>query len=307
MSNIPWSEKYRPDNFDNIILNTYNKSLLQNLLNRKKLSNLLFYGPPGIGKTTTIINLIKKYQEITNNVDNSLIIHLNASDERGVDIIRNNIYKFVGSDNMFSKGEKIIILDEVDYMTKIAQQGLKCLIHEFSDNIYYCLICNYITKIDMSLQNEFIKIRFNKLTTTNIYDYLNHINHRENINISSKSLHSIITYYDSDIRSMINYLQSNCNKHISMLDDEVLTKLYDRNMSKNSSMFKKYIYNIEKKYNINIYSILKKYIYFVLKHKIKLYNFSLIQNFELIIHYTENIDTCINYTYYSVLNINKYQ
>ena len=61
MTNIPWTEKYRPNNFDNIILNTYNKSLLQNLLNRKKLSNLLFYGPPGIGKTTTIINLIKKY------------------------------------------------------------------------------------------------------------------------------------------------------------------------------------------------------------------------------------------------------
>ena len=306
MTNIPWTEKYRPNNFDNIILNTYNKSLLQNLLNRKKLSNLLFYGPPGIGKTTTIINLIKKYQEITNNIDNSLIIHLNASDERGVDIIRNNIYKFVSSDNMFSKGVKIIILDEVDYMTKIAQQGLKCLIHEFSENIYYCLICNYITKIDMSLQNEFIKIRFNKLTTSNIYDYLNNINHKENINISNKSLYSIISYYDSDIRSMINCLQSNCNKNIIMLDDEILAKLYDKNISKNNYIFKKYIYNIEKKYTINVYNILKKYLYFILKYKLEIYNFNLIKNFEFIIHYTENINTCINYTYYSVLNINKY-
>ena len=77
----PWVEKYRPENFNNIIMDTVNYKFLDNLITRKTLPNLLFYGPPGTGKTTTILNFIKRYQETINNVrDTSLILHLNASD-----------------------------------------------------------------------------------------------------------------------------------------------------------------------------------------------------------------------------------
>ena len=157
---IPWVEKYRPYDYKNIILCNENKYFLDNLLKLNYIPNLLLYGPPGTGKTTTIINLIKKYLN-NNNIDNNdLIIHLNASDDRGIDIIRNQINNFVNSKTLFTNGIKFVILDEVDYMTKNAQIALKYLINLNINNIRFCLICNYISKIDNSLRNQFINLRF---------------------------------------------------------------------------------------------------------------------------------------------------
>ena len=149
---IPWMEKYRPNNFDNIILDKYNKRIIENIIDKNIFPNLLLHGPPGTGKTTTIINLVKIYQKNNNQNSNELTIHLNASDDRGIYTIRNQIYQFVNSKSLFNKGLKIIILDEVDYMTKSAQQALKYLLNEVhSNNVRFCLICNYISKIDKSL------------------------------------------------------------------------------------------------------------------------------------------------------------
>ena len=161
-SNI-WMEKYRPVKFDEIVLDPINKRMLTNIIETGYFPNLLFYGPPGTGKTTTIINLINAYQEKLNQKNKELIIHLNASDERGIDIIRSQINQFVNSKTMFNCGMKFIILDEVDYMTKNAQQALICLLQNFSNSVRFCLICNYISRIDEGLQNEFLRLRFNKL------------------------------------------------------------------------------------------------------------------------------------------------
>ena len=170
---IPWIEKYRPDTFNNIILNETNKKILENIINKNIFPNLLLYGPPGTGKTTTIINLIKSYQIKHNGKeDKKLIIHLNASDDRGIDIIRNQIYQFVNTNYFFSKGLKFVILDEVDYMTKNAQQALKNLVQEYTDNVIFCLICNYVSRIDHSLKHEFIKLQFSKLPEKNIIAFL---------------------------------------------------------------------------------------------------------------------------------------
>ena len=152
--NIPWVEKYRPSSLDNVVLDEVNRTLLDNILKTNYFPNLLLYGPPGTGKTTTIINLVKQYQLSNNNTNQGLMIHLNASDDRGVDTIRNQICSFVSSKGLFSNGMKFIILDEVDYMTKNAQLALRCLLNsECSENVRYCLICNYSSRIDESLQN----------------------------------------------------------------------------------------------------------------------------------------------------------
>ena len=96
---IPWVEKYRPTNFETIVLSDENKEIFNNIFNHQYSPNLLLYGPPGTGKTTTIMNLIHKYQQQNNQLNKGLMIHLNASDERGIDIIRNQINNFVNSKN----------------------------------------------------------------------------------------------------------------------------------------------------------------------------------------------------------------
>ena len=103
---IPWCEKYRPTHFDDIVLDPMNRQLFQNILDKGYFPNLLFYGPPGTGKTTTIINLINEYQLKYYGKSKGTVIHLNASDERGIDIIRNQINQFVKSKNLFEIGFK---------------------------------------------------------------------------------------------------------------------------------------------------------------------------------------------------------
>ena len=135
MDHVPWVEKYRPRKFEDIVLEKNNKLILNNILNGANFPNLLFYGPPGTGKTTTIINLIDKYQEANDQKRKGLKIHLNASDDRGIDIIRNQINQFVNTKTLFGEGTKFVILDEVDYMTKNAQQALRYLIQQYSVNM----------------------------------------------------------------------------------------------------------------------------------------------------------------------------
>ena len=153
-----------------------------------------------------------------------LKIHLNASDDRGIDIIRNQINTFVNTKILFGAGMKFIILDEVDYMTKNAQQALRYLIQQYHPNIRFCLICNYISRIDSALQNEFIRLRFCNLPETDIFNFLSKIVRKEKINISDDQIKSIQYIFKSDIRSMINFLQSNHATPISF--EKIITNKY---------------------------------------------------------------------------------
>ena len=228
---IPFVEKYRPVKFDDIVLEPLNKQILKNIIETGHFPNLLFYGPPGTGKTTTIINLVNSYQEKLNQKNKELMIHLNASDERGIDIIRSQINQFVNSKTMFNHGMKFVILDEVDYMTKNAQQALRYLLQNFSNSVRFCLICNYISRIDEGLQNEFLKLRFNQLPKNNIINFLNNISIRENLNLSEKSLNLIQMLYKSDIRSMINVMQSTQNikdTNICIIDNSIWEQLFNK-------------------------------------------------------------------------------
>ena len=143
-SSIPWVEKYRPSRFEDIVLDEINSNILKSIIEQHHFPNLLLYGPPGTGKTTTIINLIKSIKK-NENVDSKMVIHLNASDDRGIDIIRNQISQFVNSKCLFNSGLKYVVLDEADYMTKNAQQALHNLLETVSGNVRFCLICNYIS------------------------------------------------------------------------------------------------------------------------------------------------------------------
>ena len=236
-SGIPFVELYRPKHFEDIVLDPLNKQILKNIIETSYFPNLLFYGPPGTGKTTTIINLINAYQEKLNKKNKDLIIHLNASDERGIDIIRNQISCFVNAKPLFHTGMKFVILDEVDYMTKNAQQALRYLLQNYSNNVRFCLICNYISKIDEGLQNEFIRLRFNQLPKEDIIGFLKQISETEKLNMSHNSLSCIQKLYRSDIRIMINFIQSNqdivknhseAESSICIIDNDVWETLFEK-------------------------------------------------------------------------------
>jgi len=225
MLNIPWVEKYRPTHFDNIVLDSINKNILKNIIDNDHFPNLIFYGPPGTGKTTTIINLVNEYQKRwCGEKINECVIHLNASDERGIDVIRNQIQQFVSSSGLFKKGMKFVVLDEVDSMTKTAQQALRFLIQEtaFTSNVRYCLICNYISRIDSSLQDVLITLRFNDLPKPDILLFLKNILKNEKIDdVDDSDITHIIDLYKSDIRSMINYIQ--CN-HRNLVNSKIFNQ-----------------------------------------------------------------------------------
>jgi replication factor C subunit 3/5 len=263
----PWVEKYRPTSFDEIVFDPLNKKLLENIINNKSFPNLLFYGPPGTGKTTSIINLINAYQDSPN--CKNLMIHLNASDERGIDIIRNQINSFVNSKSLFNDGMKFVILDEVDYMTKNAQIALKYLLQSYKSKVRFCLICNYISRIDEALQNEFVRLRFNQLPQDEIISFLRNINECEKLDYSEEALYSIQKLFNSDIRSMINYMQSNEKliSNMKIMKDELWIDLINRIKNKDYKKNIEYINNLTMEYNIEKKNIIKNFLNFIIRHK----------------------------------------
>ena len=279
-NSTPWVEKYRPSCFEDIVLDPLNKTLLKNIIDNNYFPNLLFYGPPGTGKTTTIINLVNVYQEKMNLKNKGLMIHLNASDERGIDIIRNQINSFVNSKSLFGDGMKFVILDEVDYMTKTAQIALRYLLNNYNNNfnVRFCLICNYISRIDESLQTEFVRMRFNQLPENDILKFLQKINQNENLKIKDDILISIQKHFMSDIRSMINYMQSNQDliHECKIIKNELWVQLtkYLKKTTKNTKNTKsikidsilKKINKISREYNIEPKNIIKNYLNYIIRN-----------------------------------------
>jgi replication factor C subunit 3/5 len=207
MSSIPFVEKYRPIDLLSMQYNEYNKKFLHNSLVLNKISNMIFYGPPGTGKTTVIINFVNEYFKRNNLMNKGLLLHLNASDDRGIDVIRNSILRFVTSDGILSNSLKFVILDEADYMTKAAQKMLQSIMETSYKQVRIFMICNYISKIDTTLISEFIILRFHQLSKEIITDILSNIILKEKLDISKTQVNDIQEYYKSDIRSMINSIQ----------------------------------------------------------------------------------------------------
>lgn len=292
----PWVEKYRPTHFEDIVLEPHNRQFFKNIIERSTdyFPNLLLYGPPGTGKTTSVLNLVAEYQKREGYPQQHLgsnIIKLDASSERGVDIIRNQINLFITSNSLFTGGLKFVILDEVDYMTKSAQQTLKYILQTFSfANVRFFLICNYISKIDESLQKEFVCVQFNQMPHEEIYAFLKTICQKEGID--DKSLPTLLPLFQYDIRSMINFLQVN---HEMILDDPILEKIHEsilRTRKEQQGGFmevKQTLLDICAKYNLHEKEIIKRYCdYIMLNHLTAEISADRLNKMEIIIHNLDN-------------------
>jgi replication factor C subunit 3/5 len=299
---VPWVEKYRPTNIESIVLTPENKTIIDSIIKINYFPNVLFYGPPGTGKTTTIINLIQKYHKMNGCDGKALMIHLNASDDRGIEIIRNQISMFVKSNPLLNKGMKFVVFDEVDYMTKNAQQALRYLINEYSDNVRFCLICNYISKIDDALQSELLRLKFNNLPTEIILSFLQNIVIKENLTINTTQLHYVQQLFSSDIRSMINYLQTNLDiiNTYEIFNDTLWSEFYlaiktNRDLDELYMLFK----NKSIVCNIDMKHMIKEFLKYIIRTHNDIIQSDILCKFEYNIH-CNNEDEQI-YTKYILL------
>ena len=193
---------------------------------------------------------------------------------------------------------KFVILDEVDYMTKNAQQALRYLLQHYSSTVRFCLICNYISKIDEGLQNEFIRLRFNQLPKGDIIKFLNHISVSENLNMSEQSLGCIQKLYRSDIRSMINFMQSNqdiTNTNFNIIDDNVWSILFSKlEQREKLESICDYVVLIRTQYNIDTKNIIKDFLNYIIRNSTVTTEFlAFVEN---LIH-SENSDNQIHLLY----------
>ena len=204
-NNLPWVEKYRPETLKEMKGHEEIITVLDKLIESSKLPHLLFYGPPGTGKTSTIVACAKK---MYGNNYKSMALELNASDDRGIDVVRDQIKEFAGTRKLFSTGVKLVILDEADAMTTDAQAALRRIIEKYTSNTRFCMICNYVNKIMPALQSRCTKFRFAPLKTEQITGRLDYIVDKEKVNITTKGKEAVLAQAGGDMRRVLNLLQS---------------------------------------------------------------------------------------------------
>ena len=222
-----WIDKYRPIRLKTIIHQPQLMMMLNNTLKTGDLPNLLLYGPPGTGKTTTILALA--FELFGPNLINDRVLELNASDERGIDTVRDKIIKFakyaIGNkeDGYLCPPYKIIILDEADTMTLEAQSALRKVMESESHNTRFCFTCNHIEKIIEPIISRCVKFRFKPIDKESMCDRLYAISQIENMKISNDIIEKIFDKSDGDARRAIIMLQnlnySTSNNTTITLDD----------------------------------------------------------------------------------------
>ena len=214
---LPWVEKYRPTTINEIISHGQIIETIKKLLLGGSLPHLLFYGSPGTGKTSTIMAIAK---EIYGSNIRLMVMKLDASDDRGINSVREDIKGFAEKSNMFQKGVRLIILDEADSMTYDAQFALRRIIEKYSTTIRFCLICNYENKIIPAIRSRCANFRFNNIDNIHICSKLTQIVNNEKLNVEPHVINIIATLGKGDLRKSINLLQS-----ISMQTDLINDKI----------------------------------------------------------------------------------
>lgn len=182
---------------------------------------MLFYGPPGTGKTSTILACAR--QLYTTNQFPSMVLELNASDDRGIGIVRGQILNFASTRTIFSGGFKLIILDEADAMTNDAQNALRRIIEKYTENVRFCIICNYLSKIIPAVQSRCTRFRFAPLNNEQILPRLDFVVEKENLTVSEDGKKALMDLSGGDMRKVLNVLQSTWMAFKNVTEDNVYT------------------------------------------------------------------------------------
>ncbi len=217
-------EKYRPASLADVcghqdILSTINKFVDMN-----RLPHLLLYGPPGTGKTSTVLALAQRIYGAAN--ARQMVLELNASDDRGIDVVREQIKTFASTKQIFSMGAvakggaggsgggssiagyKLIVLDEADAMTNTAQMALRRIMEKYTANTRFCIIANYAHKLSPALLSRCTRFRFSPLKEGDIRLLVEKVVEEENIKIGADAVDALIKLSKGDMRRALNVLQA---------------------------------------------------------------------------------------------------
>tara|TARA_B100001093_G_C26853715_1_gene1026357 strand:- start:4252 stop:5262 length:1011 start_codon:yes stop_codon:yes gene_type:complete len=203
--NLPWVEKYRPSKLSQIVGQEKIINSLISIFEGGSFPHLLFYGGSGSGKTSTILAILNDYFGIKKKL---MVMRLDASDDRGINSVREEIKGFAEKKNYFTKGIKVIILDEADSMTFDAQFALRRIIEKYSSSTRFCLICNYDNKIIPAIKSRCAEFKFNPILENILVTHLEFVSKSENIKYDKKTLKIINDIAKGDLRKAINLLQS---------------------------------------------------------------------------------------------------
>ncbi|RLV89942.1 Replication factor C subunit 3 [Spathaspora sp. JA1] len=200
-------EKYRPETLDDIYGQQEIVTTVHKFIQTGKLPHLLFYGPPGTGKTSTIIAIAR---EIYGTNYKNMVLELNASDDRGIDVVRNQIKNFASTRQIFNQGNsfKLIILDEADAMTNAAQNSLRRIIEKFTKNCRFCILANYAHKLNPALISRCTRFRFHPIDTEGIKSRIQTVITKEEVEIDTNAVDALIKLSKGDMRRALNVLQA---------------------------------------------------------------------------------------------------
>jgi replication factor C small subunit len=217
---LPWTEKYRPKKLSEVAGQKEIVESLKAFVNAKNMPNMLFAGPPGVGKTTCCLALAHEIygQDISGN-----FLELNASDERGIDVVRGRIKDFARSVSMGKVPFKLIFLDEGDALTADAQQALRRTMESNSSVTRFIISANYSSRIIEPIQSRCAVFRFMPLDQKEMHKALEHVANGEKLKVDEKAYEAIFYVSEGDMRRALNILQG-CAMHSNHVTDELVHK-----------------------------------------------------------------------------------
>lgn len=223
-SDIPWVEKYRPTSLSDIVGNDATILRLTAFSKDGNVPNIIIAGPPGCGKTTSILCLA---HTLLGDSYREAVLELNASNDRGIDVVRNKIKMFAQKKVTLPVGrQKIIILDEADSMTEGAQQALRRTMEIYSRTTRFALACNDSSKLIEPIQSRCAVLRYAKLTSAQIMARLLEVCRTEGVSYTDEGLEAIVFTADGDMRQALNNLQST-HQGFEMVTSENVFKVCD--------------------------------------------------------------------------------
>ena len=212
-----WTEKYRPETLSEVVGHEEIINRLEAFVDEESIPHMLFAGPAGTGKTTSAVALAK---DLYGDTWNQNFMEMNASDERGIDVVREQIKDFART-RPVNADYKIIFLDEADSLTQDAQQALRRTMEQFSSNCRFIMSCNYSSKIIDPIQSRCALFRFQRLNEDKIKNLISRIGKKEGFTISEEAINAVMRVSEGDLRRVTNILQTAAIQNEKITEEDV--------------------------------------------------------------------------------------